>query len=355
MAIDEFCKQLARANPGALAQWLLDVSGVGEPAGGEFLGVGDDFADGPAATTTTGVATAGDSSLAASAGSIAPAFYWQLIDTELAAESHRADTVILQAAPAAVPGTSAESAIAAPPEQLLHLEFQSRPDRHMPERMLEYWIRLWRLHRKPIRQVVLYLRKTKSSLVQVDELQVGETRHRYGVVRLWEQDPLPLLQNPALLPLATLARPVIPANNKASKKGNESRTANAAAAHLALVAERVAAIRNPVLQKEIAGGCHLLAGLVFSQELINAYFTMGILDDSVTYQAAVAEYTRRGRLEGLAEGERHGEQRGHQLGHQQGLSQGRHQGLKEGELQGKQQEAQALVMRQLPRRCGQLS
>ena len=66
---------------------------------------------------------------------------------------------------------------------------------------------------------------------------------------------------------------------------------------------------------------------------------MGILDDSVSYQAAVAEYTRRGRLEG----ERHGEQRG------------RHQGLKEGELQGKQQEAQALVLRQLPRRCGQLS
>jgi len=77
VAIDEFCKQLARANPGALAQWLLDVSGVGELAGGEFLGVGND-------------------SLAAREGSIAPALYWQLIDTELAAESHRADTVILQ-------------------------------------------------------------------------------------------------------------------------------------------------------------------------------------------------------------------------------------------------------------------
>ena len=84
--------------------------------------------------------------------------------------------------------------------------------------MLEYWIRLWRLHPKPIRQMVLYLRKTNSPLVQVDELQVGETRHRYGVVRLWEQDPLPLLQNPALLPLATLARPVNAANNKASKR-----------------------------------------------------------------------------------------------------------------------------------------
>ena len=165
---------------------------------------------------------------------------------------------------------------------------------------------------------MLYLRKTNSPLVQVDELQVGETRHRYGVVRLWEQDPLPLLQNPALLPLATLAR----------KAG---RSTSADAEHLALVADRVAAIKNPVLQKEIAGGCHLLAGLGFSQELINAYFTMGILDDSVTYQAAVAEYTRRGRLEG----ERQGEQRGI------------HQGI--------QQEAQSLVLRQLPRRCGQLS
>jgi len=111
------------------------------------------------------------------------------------------------------------------------------------------------------------------------------------------------------------------------------------AEHLALVADRVAAIKNPVLQKEIAGGCHLLAGLGFSQELINAYFTMGILDDSVTYQAAVAEYTRRGRLEG----ERQGEERGLQLGLNQGLN------------QGLQQEAQALVLRLLPRRCGQLS
>ena len=107
------------------------------------------------------------------------------------------------------------------------------------------------------------------------------------------------------MPLATLARP--------------ANTASTDAEHLALVADRVAAIKNPVLQKEIAGGCHLLAGLGFSQELINAYFTMGILDDSVTYQAAVAEYTRRGRLKG------------------------------------ERQEAQALVLRLLPRRCGQLS
>jgi len=287
VAIDEFCKQLVRSNPAAMAEWLLGLSGV------------EDYA-----------------------GLIAPGFNWQLIDTELAAETQRADSVILHA------GTATK------PNQLLHLEFQSRPDRQMPERMLEYWIRLWRLHSKPIHQVVLYLRKTNSPLVRVDELQVGETRHRYGVVRLWEQDPLPLLQNPALLPLATLAR----------KAG---RSTSADAEHLALVADRVAAIKNPVLQKEIAGGCHLLAGLGFSQELINAYFTMGILDDSVTYQAAVAEYTRRGRLEG----ERQGEQRGRQLG----LKEGERQGEERGIHQGIQQEAQSLVLRQLPRRCGQLS
>ena len=280
MAIDEFCKQLVRSNPAAMAEWLLGVSGV------------DGYAS-----------------------SITPGFYWQLIDTELAAETQRADSVILHAGSATKPN------------QLLHLEFQSRPDRQMPEKMLEYWIRLWRLHGKPIHQVVLYLKKTNSPLVQVDELQVGETRHRYGVVRLWEQDPQPLLQNPALLPLATLARPT--------------------PEHLALVADRVAAIKNPVLQKEIAGGCHLLAGLGFSQELINAYFTMGILDDSVTYQAAVAEYTRRGRLEG--------EQRGRQQGLKEGERQGEERGLQLGHNQGLQQEAQSLVLRLLPRRCGQLS
>ncbi|MFS6818893.1 hypothetical protein AAF134_06385 [Synechococcus lacustris Tous-12m] len=43
--------------------------------------------------------------------------------------------------------------------------------------------------------------KTNSPLVQVDQLQVGETRHRDGVVRLWEQDPQPLLQKPSAVAL----------------------------------------------------------------------------------------------------------------------------------------------------------
>lgn len=35
---------------------------------------------------------------------------------------------------------------------------------------------------------------------------VGNTQHRYRVIRLWEQDSTPLLATPALLPFAALAR-----------------------------------------------------------------------------------------------------------------------------------------------------
>ena len=68
VAIDEFCKQLVRSNPAAIAEWLLGVSGV------------DGYAS-----------------------SITPGFYWQLIDTELAAETQRADSVILHAGSATKP------------------------------------------------------------------------------------------------------------------------------------------------------------------------------------------------------------------------------------------------------------
>ena len=68
MAIDEFCKQLVRSNPAAMAEWLLGVSG------------GEEHSE-----------------------SITPGFYWQLIDTELAAETQRADSVILHAGSATKP------------------------------------------------------------------------------------------------------------------------------------------------------------------------------------------------------------------------------------------------------------
>jgi predicted transposase YdaD len=42
--------------------------------------------------------------------------------------------------------------------------------------------------------------------VLVNQFQVSNTLHRYRVMRLWEQDPTPLLADPVLLPFATLAQ-----------------------------------------------------------------------------------------------------------------------------------------------------
>jgi hypothetical protein len=81
----------------------------------------------------------------------------------------------------------------------------------MPKRMLEYWIWLHRRYGHPVEQMVLYLKRTRSTRVRIDRLQIGTTSHRYAVVRLWEQPAGPLRAAQELLPLATLARST-PAN-----------------------------------------------------------------------------------------------------------------------------------------------
>ena len=55
-------------------------------------------------------------------------------------------------------------------------------------------------------QIVIFLKETTTSAAYTNQLTVGDTQHRYQVVRLWEQDANPLLSNPALLPFATLAK-----------------------------------------------------------------------------------------------------------------------------------------------------
>ena len=91
--------------------------------------------------------------------------------------------------------------------QILHLEFQTRWESNPPIslRMLDYWVRLYRLYRLPIAQVVVLLLPPPDESVIETAFVVGETQHRYRVIRLWEEDAAVLLDDPALLPLATLA------------------------------------------------------------------------------------------------------------------------------------------------------
>ena len=50
------------------------------------------------------------------------------------------------------------------------------------------------------------LQPTTSEKVFEESFQVGNTLHRYRVIRIWECDPTPLLSQPELLPLAVLAK-----------------------------------------------------------------------------------------------------------------------------------------------------
>ncbi|MFM7191484.1 MAG: Rpn family recombination-promoting nuclease/putative transposase [Microcystaceae cyanobacterium] len=117
---------------------------------------------------------------------------WRLLDTELKLEPIRADTVFF------LQGQN----------RILHLEFQTtaKSEPPMPFRMLDYWVRLHRQYQCDIEQVVIYLKRTESSLVFEDYFQRGKTFHPFRVIRLWEVEASLLLNQPFLLPLAVLAK-----------------------------------------------------------------------------------------------------------------------------------------------------
>lgn len=136
---DDFCKQLVARHPASISRWLLALTEPVQPAP----------ADGPG-----------------------PIPNWQLLDRELSSDPLHADSVIL------LPTNPGQTA-----EPILHLEFQTRPDPLMAERMLDDWIRLHRRFHRPIRQVVLHLKPTRSPLARIAHLAIGRTRHHFSSLR----------------------------------------------------------------------------------------------------------------------------------------------------------------------------
>ena len=202
--------------------------------------------------------------------------------------------------------------------KIVHLEFQTTPQSKpsLPLRMLDYWVRLYRLYEKDIEQIVIFLTPTTSQVVFQDVFQKRNTNHRYRIVRLWECEPKPLLEIPELLPLAVLA------------KANRPKTL------LAQVARRIDRIEDKYKQGNIAACVELLAGIKFSEALISAYLREDIMQESVIYQKII----RKGVEQGI----------------QQGIQQGVQQGIQQGVQQGVRLEAISLISRQLRRRFGEL-
>lgn len=205
----------------------------------------------------------------------------QVLKTELSLEPIRADSMTLLQ-------TS---------NHILHLEFQTIPESEppLPLRMLDYWVRLYRQldcgrfppttlpcqYRCSIEQVMIFLKYTSSASAYIDRFEVATTQHQYRVIRLWEEDPTSLLADPALLPLASLAR------------------SNSPQALLQQVAARVANIESTDERRTIVANTPILAGLRFDKKLIRSLFREDIMKESVIYQ----EILQEGLQQGLQQGE----------------------------------------------------
>jgi len=102
--------------------------------------------------------------------------------------------------------------------------------------------------------------------------------HRYRVMRLWEQDPMPLLANPALLPLAVLAQTDSPATL------------------LQQVAVQVDMIEEIQQQRDISACAEILASLRFDKNFVRQFLREEFMRESAIYQ----EILQSGRQEGEA-------------------------------------------------------
>ncbi|MDJ0677257.1 MAG: Rpn family recombination-promoting nuclease/putative transposase [Calothrix sp. MO_167.B42] len=169
-------------------------------------------------------------------------------------------------------------------ERILHLEFQTKlvSTPPLPLRMLDYWVRLYRLYRLPITQVVVLLLPPTPETVIETSFNIETTRHEYRVIRMWEESPEIFLNDEALLPLAPLT---------ATKQPQIL---------LQQIVERVLEISGGK-RAEISTYTQIFAGLKYKQDLIRQLFREGIMRESVIYQ------------EILSEGEKKGEQRERQF------------------------------------------
>ena len=197
-----------------------------------------------------------------------------LSPSELSLEPIRADSVILLESEQQPGQTS-----------LLHLEFQTYPEAKIPFRMLDYWVRIYRINpQKQIRQIVIYLSRSQSELVYQSQFQSTNTTHQFEVVRLWEQPFETFLGSPGLLPFAALSQVEDPA------------------VALEQVATQIREI-DPRSRQSIGASAAILAGLVLEDEsLVQRIIGMELLEQSSVYQSIKQQGIQQGIQQGVQQG-----------------------------------------------------
>ncbi|MGK7899226.1 MAG: Rpn family recombination-promoting nuclease/putative transposase [Xenococcus sp. (in: cyanobacteria)] len=169
---------------------------------------------------------------------------------------------------------------------VLHLEFQTQPDKSIPFRMADYRLRIHRRYPdKDMRQVVIYLKPTSSELVRKNVFTISGLRHEFEVIRLWEQPTADFFKFPGLLPLAVLGR-------------SEDRTQT-----LREVSLLIDKLKDRREQSNIAAATSILAGLVLNKEVIKQVLREEIMQESVIYQDIKEQGIKQGLKQGVQQGQ----------------------------------------------------
>jgi predicted transposase/invertase (TIGR01784 family) len=170
-------------------------------------------------------------------------------------------------------------------DSILHIEFQTIPKENIPFRMLDYRVRGNRRYkRKPMRQVVIYLKPTTSELAYQTSYDLERTHHEFDVVRLWEQPASLFLQYPGLLPFAALGQSESPAEM------------------LRQATQLVEQIEEPTTQANLMAASAILAGLRLEEDVIYRLVRRDIMQESVIYRSIQHDEKRAIALNFLREG-----------------------------------------------------
>ena len=122
-----------------------------------------------------------------------------------------------------------------------------------------------------MRQVVIYLRRSDSPLVQENTFRLGETFHSFQVIRLWEEKTPQFFHHPGLLPFAVLSNTDDPEQV------------------LSQVSRSLETISQKQVQSNLAAATSILAGLVLNRETIKKILRSDIMRESVIYQDILEE------------------------------------------------------------------
>ncbi|MCA6508449.1 MAG: Rpn family recombination-promoting nuclease/putative transposase [Pseudanabaena sp.] len=167
---------------------------------------------------------------------------------------------------------------------ILHIEFQTEPNKNIPFRMADYRLRLYRkFPDRQIHQVVIYLTPSQSLLVHETTFRIGSLNHEFNVIRLWEQPTEIFQQYQGLFPFAVLTKTENPTDT------------------LRQVVKQIENIADKQVQSNVAASTAIISGIALNKEIIQRLLRSEIMKESVIYQEILLEGKAEGKAEGIAE------------------------------------------------------